>query len=214
MARTYQPDADDAALTPTESLALIESTLRDTRGALGFSDWPLYLAWGIAWAVGFTISHLAHSGDAAAPARPPEAVVGPVWLVCVACATLATGLVIRRSARGLTGTTARVGRRLGLSWFAACVAAGALGGLLGLDDHEFAALFVFVVALLYVGQGAAFGDDLQLGVGVWLMAVDVLGLAVGPDWFNVVLAVFGAGALMVAAVLSRRGRPSTALDDG
>jgi hypothetical protein len=107
-----------------------------------------------------------------------------------------------------------MGRRLGLSWFAAFAAAGPLGALLDLDEHEFGALFVFVVALLYLGQGAAFADDLQLGVGVWLLAVDVVALAVGPAWFNLVLAVFGAGAFGVAAVVARRSPQRVGLADG
>lgn len=214
MVRTHHPEADDQSLTPAESLALIEATLRDTRGALGFSDWPFYLTWGIAWAVAFTFAQLVYGGAGAPLADVPEGYVGLVWMVCVGVAIVVTGLVIRGFARGVAGTTARVGRRLGVCWFAAFTGAGVLAGLLELGDPQLPALFVFVTALLYLGQGAAFLDDLQLGLGVWLIAVDVVALAAGIEWFNLLLAVLGAGALLVAAVLARRAQLRTGLADG
>jgi len=204
MARTEHRDADDPALTPAESLALIEATQHDTRRALGFSDWPFYLIWGLAWAVAFTVTHLVTAVDSLPLARIPEAVVGFVWLVCVGGAVVATGVVIARFSRGVAGTSARIGKRLAVYWSAAFMAAGQLGALLGLEGYQFGALFVFVVALLYLGQGAAFLDDLQLGVGVWLLVVDTVALALGPNWFNLVLAVFGAGAFLVVAAFGRR----------
>jgi len=214
MVRTHHPEADDQSLTPAESLALIEATLRDTRGALGFSDWPFYLTWGIAWAVAFTFSHLVLASDQAPLADLPEGYVGLAWLVCVGGAGVVTGLVIRRAAHGVSGTTARVGRRLGLCWSAAFLGASLLAGLWELGDPDFGALFVFVVALLYLGQGAAFLDDLQLGLGVWLLAVDIAALAAGLAWFNLILAVFGAGGMLVAAGLARRAQLRTGLEDG
>jgi len=214
MARTDHLEADDRTLTPAESLALIESTLRDTRHALGVSEWPFYLIWGTAWAMAFTFAHLVYGGDGAPLADIPEGSVGLVWLVCVGIATGVTGLVIRRYARGVAGTTARVGKRLGLCWFVAYSGAAALAGLLELDGPGFGALFVFVTALLYLGQGAAFLDDVQLGTGVWLLAVDVVALAAGPDWFNLLLAVFGAGGMLVAAVLAHRAQHRVASNDG
>lgn len=214
MVRTEHPDADDRPLTPAESLALIETTLRDTRGALGFSDWPFYAIWGIAWAVAFTFTHLVAASDRVPLADVPEAFIGVVWLVSVSAAIVASGFVIRRVAHGVAGISARVGKRLGVCWFAAFSGAGVLAGVLELEDPEFGALFVFVTALLYLGQGAAFLDDLQLGLGVWLLAVDVMALAAGIAWFNLLLAVFGGGALLVAAVLARRAQPGTGLDDG
>jgi hypothetical protein len=214
MVTTDRRDADDRELTPAESLALIDSTLRTTRDALAFSEWPYYAIWGLAWGVAFTVTHLARSTVDAPLAQMPDGAVGAVWLVCVGAAIAATGVIVAHGSRGLAGTTARMGRRLGLSWFAAFAAAGPLGALLDLDEHEFGALFVFVVALLYLGQGAAFADDLQLGVGVWLLAVDVVALAVGPAWFNLVLAVFGAGAFGVAAVVARRSPQRVGLADG
>jgi len=214
MARTDHLEADDRTLTPAESLALIESTLRDTRHALGVSDWPFYLIWGSAWAVAFTFAHLVDGGDGAPLADVPEGSVGLVWLVCVGIATVVTGLVIRRYARGVAGSTARVGRRLGLCWFVAFSGAGVLAGLLELGDPGFGALFVFVTALLYLGQGSAFLDDVQLGAGVWVLVVDVVALAAGPEWFNLLLAVFGAGGMFVAAALAHRAQHRTASDDG
>jgi len=211
---TDKRDAEELSLTPAESLAVIENTLRETRRALGFSDWPFYLVWGAAWAVAFTATHLARSSETAPLAGLSDAGVGLLWIACIGAAVVATGVVAAHASHGVVGTTVRIGRRLAISWAAAFAAAGPLGGLLGLEDHEFGAFFVFVVALLYVGQGAAFLDDLQLGVGVWLLAVDVLALAAGPEWFNLVLAVFGAGAMLIAAAVARHSEQRTALGNG
>lgn len=204
MTDTGHRDVDDPELTPERSLALIDATLRDTRRALGFSEWPIYLAWGVAWAVAFTVTHLVASEPAAPLADVPGAVIGLVWLSCLGGAVLVTCMVSARLGRGVTGTTTRIGRRLGVSWAAAMTSAGLLGDLLGLDGHQVGALFVFAVALLYVGLGTAALDDLQLAVGVWLLLVDVAALALGPRWFNLVLAVLGAGALLVAAAVAHR----------
>jgi len=214
MTRTRHLGPEEQALTPAESLALIESTLRDTRHALGVSDWPFYLAWGIAWAVAFTVTHLVYGGEGAPLADLPDGYVGLAWVLCVGGATAVTGLVIRRHSRGVAGTTARVGRRLGLCWFTAYSAAGVFAELLELRDAELGALFVFVTALLYLGQGAAFLDDLQLGVGVWLLVVDVVALAAGPEWFNLLLAAFGGGGMLLAAALAHRAQRRAAPDDG
>lgn len=211
---TDNRDADELALTPAESLAVIENTLRETRHALGFSDWPFYFVWGVAWAVAFTATHLARSSESAPLAGLSDTGVGLLWIGCITAAVVATSVVVARASHGVAGTTVRIGRRLAISWAAAFSAAGPLGALLGLEDHEFGAFFVFVVALLYVGQGAAFLDDLQLGVGVWLLAVDVVALAAGPEWFNLVLAVFGAGAMLTAAAVARRSQQRVALSDG
>jgi hypothetical protein len=202
---------DDATLTPEESLALIEATQRETRGALAFSEWPVYLAWGVAWALAFSFTQLVVGGDDAPLGQLPEALVGVVWITCIVGAIAATAIVIARGARGVTGTSERIGKRIALCWAAAFTGFGLLGGLLGFEGHVSGALAVFVVALLYLGQGAVFLDDLMLGTGLWLLVVDVAAVALGPDWFNLVLAVFGAGAFFVAAFLARRGeqRPAT-----
>lgn len=214
MVHASDHEADGRELTPAESLCLIEEALQDARRALVVADWPFYLIWGLAWAVAFTGTHLAEASDTAPLARVPDGAVEVLWLVCIAGAIAATATVVARGSRGVSGTSARTGRRLGLSWFAAFAAAGPFAALLRLEGHEVGALFVFVVALLYVGQGAAFSDDLQLGVGGWLLAVDVVALALGAVWFSLVLAVFGAGAFLVAAVLARRTHSRGVLDSG
>lgn len=211
---TDNRDAGELTLTPAESLALIENTLRETRRALGFSDWLFYFVWGVAWAVAFTATHLARASDSAPLAGLSDVGVGLLWIGCIAAAVVATGVVVARTSHGMAGTTVRIGRRLALAWAAAFAAAGPLVGLLDLEDHEIGAFFVFVVALLYVGQGAAFLDDLQLGVGVWLLALDVVALAAGPEWFNLVLAVLGAGALVTAAAVARRTQQRVLPSDG
>lgn len=214
MIGTEARDTGDREPTPAESLALIDATLRQTRGALGLSEWPFYLIWGLAWGVAFTLTHLVTSSPGAPLAHLPVTVLGLVWPICIGAAIAATGWVAARTSRGVGGTSARVGRRLAVSWAASFPAAVAIGGLLGLSGHEFGALLVLVAALLYVGQGAAFLDDLQLGTGLWLLVVDVVALALGPARFNLVLAVFGAGGLLVAAALARRGSQRAERADG
>jgi len=213
MAETELPETDNA-LTPAESLALIHTTARETREAVGFSEWPFYLIWGLAWTVAFSVTHLAKASASAPLADLPSGVVTLTWLVCIVGAVGATAVVIARGSRGVTGTTARIGKRIGLSYSAAFAGAGPISALLGLESHQIGAFFVFVVALLYVGQGAVFLDDLQLGVGIWLLAVDVLALALGAAWLNLVLAGLGGGAFLVAAMLSYRSARRVGLEDG
>lgn len=75
------------------------------------------------------------------------------WLVCIVgavgtTAVVTTAVVIARGSRGVTGTTARIGKRIGLSYSAAFAGAGPISALLGLESHQIGAFFVFVVALL------------------------------------------------------------------
>lgn len=109
-----------------------------------------------------------------------------------------------RQSRGIGGASERLGRRIGIAWVVAFATAGPMVGLLGLDGPLSGALFVFVVAVLYMGQGAVFLDDLQFGTGVWLAVSNVGALLFGPELFNLAAAVLAGGGLLAAGLVAGR----------
>lgn len=191
---TAHDDTGTEPLSPQESLAIIEGTLADARRAFGFADWHSYAIWGAIWLVGFGATALGLGA----------VTVGLVWSAGVVVAGIVTAVVQRRYARGVEGTTTRVGGRLGVAWLASIAAAAVVANLLGLRHHQVSALFVLVVAVLYLAMGAAFLDDLQYRLGLWLLAVSALALVAGPPRYAAVMALLGGGGLLATAALTWR----------
>ncbi|MGH8930123.1 MAG: hypothetical protein ACRDZO_05655 [Egibacteraceae bacterium] len=200
MSRVEHRTDDAEPLSPAESLALIEQTMAEARRALGISDWPFYLIWGTTWAVGFGATHWAHLG----PGWPTPLGAGMTWSFAALVAVVLSVLVSVRHGRGIDGASVRIGQRIGVAWTAWTLGTPLLGLALGLRAHEIGALVVLVVAVFFMGIGAAFVDDLQLGLGVWLMATDIAGVALGQEWYSLLLAVCGGGGMLVASALAYR----------
>lgn len=193
--------------SPQESLQVIDATVAEARRAFGFSDAPLYVAWGVAWVALFGAFQLVAAPAYAPLADLPLWVAGAVAAAAIAAASVFSAVHSARQSRGIGGASEAMGRRIGIGWFATFATATALVVLLDVDGPLTGAVFVFAAAVLYMGQGAVFTDDVQFGTGLWLAVANVVALAAGPELYSLLVAVLGGGGLLAAGMLARR-RPA------
>lgn len=204
------PDSDPPS-TPQESLAIVEEATARARAQLAFRDSVPLLAWGAAWTLGFGVTHLIVGGADPLLGAVPEWVAGAVWVLVIAAASLVSGVHGARHGAQLDGRSSRMGARIAICWAVALTGAFATIVALGLAAHEIGALFVFTVAVLYLGQGAVFVDDLMLGLGAWFLVLNVAALVAGPEVYSLLLAVGGGGGLLAGGLLARRNERAAVL---
>jgi hypothetical protein len=214
-----RPTGEDAAgrehdrdeLTPAESLALIGSQERATRRALRIDDRLLYGTWGVAWLIAYATTYVVfpHVSDPA-DAAGPVWLVAAVWPICMGAAIVVTVRHIHARRVGVVGDG---GRLYGVMYALATSAAGVTGGVLprivkiedvALDSIAPSICIVLVIGTIYVITGALWNDRLQLGMGVWLVAVNLLSLINGPDTYTLGMAIGGGGGFLVAAAIAAR----------
>jgi hypothetical protein len=204
-------DDESAGLSPEDSLALIGAQRRATRRALAIDDWLLYGTWGIAWLVAYSVTYFVfpHVSDESADIGPVWLVV-LVWPVAMGAAAVVTFRHVHSRRAGITGG----GRSMfGLAYLLGTGAAGLTGSALprmmepvdpGLAALGPSVCIVLVIGMIYLVSGAFWGDRLQVGVGVWLLAINVIALLTGPDTYTLTMAIGGGGGFLVGALLAWR----------
>ena len=192
--RPPAPDAVRAAAAPV---------VQDNR--------PAYLAWGLAWLVGYGAFALSSGPD---PLVPMPAIVPLVLLGAgVLGALVVSALGIARDARGVTGPAALQGTLFGAAWVIGFVALylliTALGGQVP-DEVVSIALWpagsALVVGMLYLMGGALYRDLLQFGLGTWLALVGTAAVFAGTTGQYALTAVVGSAGYVTAAALEGRRR--------
>lgn len=196
-------------LDPAQALALIESESGRVRRALDVRLPLQLLAWGVAWCIGFGVLWWDVRGQH--PFTGPGVAAAVVFSVLLIAAATVTGVVTRAATRGRGGRSARQGRDLGIFWGAGFtgffVFAGGLGRA-GLDPEAAGLLFaggsVVITGLAYLAMAAVFGGAVERTLGIWLLVLVAGGVWAGPVTLNLLIAVLGGGAFLVAAALVRR----------
>ena len=209
-------DEDD--LTPEDSLALIGAQRRATQRALSIDDWLLYGTWGMAWLVAYAVTYLVfpHVSDESADFGPVW-LVALVWPVAMGAAAVVTFRHVHSRRSGVAGGG---GSLFGLAYLVGTGMAGITGSVLprvmepvapGIAALAPSVCIVLVVGMIYLVSGAFWGDRLQVGIGVWLLLVNMLALLPGPDTYTLVMAIGGGGGFLVGALLAwRRDRATQA----
>jgi len=190
---------------PAATLRLIQEQQERARTATGPEGRVLYLAWGVAWLVGYLCLYL--SADADGRAAPWA------FLVFAGAITSAVAFTIVHSVvrtLGTRGVSARTGALYGWSWMVGFLAFGlVLGGLqragasdevLSLASNAFACV---VVGLLYLGGAAAFQDVRLFVLGVWILLVAAVATYAGLPLTYLVMALLGGGGFLVMAVVEQ-----------
>lgn len=209
---------ENATLTPEASLALIHDQQRAARRRLDVDPAVLLVPWGIAWLVGYGLLFLRHGPDdrilVAMPSWLPLAVLFGLLVAAGGYSSITTC----RAVRGVGGVSAERGAMYMWSWFVAFSAFGVIAPRFEehLPDAQFGLLMgslpVFVTGILYMSGGAVWHDRSQFAVGVWLSAINVVGVLAGPGWHSLAVAVLGGGGMLAAALAIRlvRNRASGA----
>jgi len=189
------------AFDPAETLRLIQVQQDRARAATEPDGRLLYLAWGIAWLVGYLCLYLSAGADG--QAAPWAFVVFSGAIVSAVAFTIVHS--VTRTA-GTRGVSARTGAMYGWSWMLGFLTLGlVLGGLaragaseevMALASNAFACV---VVGLLYLGGAAAFQDVRLFVLGVWILLVAAVATYAGLPLTYLVMAALGGGGFLVMA---------------
>lgn len=206
------PLTSDAPLDAATALAAIEDQQATYRSRMEIRSAPIYVAWGLAWLVGYTIGWLGLGED--------YSVSAPHWfgfIACLVAAGIFTIAYIARRARGLRGASNRFGASYGMAWFAAFGLAAVLMTRLGsfLDSvgttqaYEIGMITSNAIPCLIVGSmfmvgGALWDEPMITAMGGWILAVTAVATLVGGSAMWLLMAVAGGGSFFVAAALSAR----------
>lgn len=172
---------------------------------------PSYLAWGLAYLVGYT-THALAAGPT--PMLPLPAFVPVLVLsLCLLTATTVTTVNVVRAQRGVTGPAAVPGKMFAGAWVTGFGALVLLITALGRDlDTSRLSMLMFpagsalVVGLLYLMGGALDRDLLQYTLGTTLALVGTAAVFLGLSGLYWVLALVVAGLYLTAAALEPRRR--------
>lgn len=199
--------AGSGALSPAESLALIEQEQGRVERTLEPNVVLIYAVWGTSWALGFAGLYFGYREVI------PLLAAGLLFFVLQVSAMVVTGVHIARATRGVRGISSEVGVMVGWSWLLGFGCVGAIfGGLdrVGITEEQGAllgpALSLLVVGLLYLGSGAVWRDRVQYGLGIWILAIDAVSVFAGVPGNYLLLSLAGGGFLVAAAWFAARRR--------
>jgi hypothetical protein len=210
-------DLDDAPPSPDEALALI----RSQKGALEreqLSGVPrILLVWGVAWSVGFLVLWSGYE-DGNPWFRIPLPIAGTIFGVLLIASIIFSAVVGMRMNRGVRGPSNFSGAVYGISWSVVSFAAYLIGVALirnGMDAElaslYFPAIFALVAGTMYLMGAALWRSVDQLVLGAVIIVAGTAAPFFGAPTNNLVMAVLGGGAFLVAGIvmrLSLRRRPS------
>lgn len=196
---------DDRPPSPEESLAIIAAQRDQAIRTLEPSPAVIYLVWGVAWFVGFGLWHL-NEGGVNPVLDLPRWLPGTVFAVLIAGSVAVTGLYVYRASRGIAGPSARAGAMYGWSWIIGFVSMPLLitalvraGVPVELSALLWPMLSLLLVGIMYLAGGALWQDPAQYGLGVWILATNVVAMWAGLTWHLAVLCLMGGGGFLVAA---------------
>jgi hypothetical protein len=221
VARDGTAEPDEPALDVAETLRLIREQQDRARRATEPDSRLLFLAWGVAWLVGYlclwasavrvvdgtaTVRLTTRAGQVVGAQPEPWAFWVFFSLIAAAVAFTIVHSVTRTA--GTRGVSARTGAMYGWSWMLGFVCYGfVLGGLaragaseevMSLASNAFACV---VVGLLYLGGAAAFGDRGLFVLGVWILLTAAVATFAGLPLTYLVMALAGGGGFLVMAAI-------------
>ncbi|SEM36353.1 hypothetical protein [Nonomuraea pusilla] len=203
---------DDAVPGPEETLRLIEEQRAATVRRLKGDPLLFYAPWGTAWLIGFTafFLHYGLDGRPYAPISQGQALAVLMAAQIVAGGVAALGIV--RASRLTRGESTAKGAMFGYAWCAGMLLMGIIASRMSpqLPPAEatliWAGMSMLVVAVLYMAGGAIWLDWRMFFAGVWVAAVNALGVLLGIGWHALLTAVLlGGGFIVMSLWLRRRG---------
>lgn len=199
--------SDDEALPPEQMLALLEDQQRKVDADLLRPIPWLYAIWGVAWLVGFLL--LWSAWDGGNPwFRVPGIFAGITFALLTIGAVVASAVMGVRINKGVRGASDFQGMVYGLSWSFTGAAFALVGmGLISngmsteLASIYFPSAYALMVGTLYLGGAALWRDKGQLVLGLVQLAVASVAPLAGQPNNNLVMALAGGGAFLVAALV-------------
>ncbi|GAA3347536.1 hypothetical protein GCM10020358_62700 [Amorphoplanes nipponensis] len=204
-------DANDdelPPLDPAESLRLIAREQAATVRRLTPDPRLLLWPWGLAWLVGFGVFFLRFGPGGRVYVDMPDFLPLTVLLAAITLAGIVTGFVGARAGRQVSGPTSRQGAMYGFTWSVAFIGMAVLlsrvSELLPVPDANllWAGAMVALTGALHMAGGALWNDRVLYVLGISISVVNVVGIALGPGWHALVVAVLGGGGMLVAGLVS------------
>ncbi|TMR91756.1 hypothetical protein [Nonomuraea basaltis] len=202
------PD-DERTPSPEEMLRVIEEQQVATTKYLYGNQLLLYVPWGVAWLLGFTayFLHYGLDGRPYAPISATQALAVLMIAQLVAGALVAYG--IGRMNRAVRGGSKAQGTMYGYAWFAGMTLVVIIATRLSplLPPHEtglvWAGASLTIVAVMYMAGGAVWLNWRMFFIGVWVAAVNGLGVLLGAGWHALLTAVLLGGGFIAAGIWLR-----------
>lgn len=203
-------DDGERESSPEETLRLIERQRAVAVKALAGDPLLLYTPWGVAWLLGFGAFFLHYGLDGVSYAPISWQLALGVLMAgqLVAGAFVATGLV--RLSSAVRGESTARGMMYGYAWFVGMVLMTVINikfsQLLPMEERGllWSGVSLMVVAVLYMAGGALYTQWPMFFMGVWIAAVDGLGVILGPGWHALLTAVLLGGGQIVTGIRLRR----------
>jgi hypothetical protein len=201
---------DERPPSPAEALKLIEAQQSVAAKRLVADPLLFYGPWGLAWLVGFGAIFL-RSGLNGEPYVPlSRGVALAIFGSCLLLAMVATAYNGRRFTPEVRGVSRERGMMYGLGWFVGFLAMEAIG--IRFSDHLpvaeqgllWSSLSVLVVAIMYLAGAAIWREWSMFFLGIWLALINVIGVAAGPGWHALLIAVAGGGGFLATGAFLRR----------
>lgn len=203
------PGLDDAPPSPDEALALI----RDQQSALErdqLSGIPWILGvWGVAWSVGFLALWSGYEGGNPW-FRLPLGLAAIIFGVLLLGSIVISAVIGMRLNRGVRGPSNFSGAVYGIAWPIVSLGAYLIGVALALNGMDstlqslyFPAIYALVAGVMYLMGAALWRSIDQLVLGAVIIVAGTAAPFFGAPTNNLVMAVLGGGAFLIAAIVMR-----------
>ncbi|GII00286.1 hypothetical protein [Planobispora takensis] len=206
-------DNDEQALSPEEMLRLIEQQETATVSRLAPNPVPHYLAWGVAWFVGFGAFFLRDGLSGTPYLAIPLGVTLALLFGLMALAMVVSAMTMWQLGSPVRGASQQRGTMYGFSWAFGFLAMWMIGVRFGpsLPIPEqgllWSSLSMMVVAVLYMAGGAVWLVRPMFVLGAGVAVLNAVGTAAGPGWHALLMSVgAGGGSIIAGFVLRRRMR--------
>ena len=193
---------EDHVPDPKEAILTYYKQAKRTQMDLTSASRGAYLAWGVAWLIGF--GALWFSGRATSGTPSVWAFI--VFFAFLVGAWVVSAIVGIRAGRSTQGTSSLSGAIYGWAWFLSFAAglfmvtwfcktydiAPAMYGVL------YIAVSALIVGALYIAGAAIWQNRSMLVIGTWMLALCVIGVVAGVPTGYLVMALAGGGGMVVA----------------
>lgn len=203
---------DEAALAPSEMLALMRDQQRTTRTRLDRALYILLATWALAWLVGFLALWSAEDGGGNPVLRIPTATAFIVFGVLMVIGVIVSAVSGISMGRGMRGRSNTAGMLYGFSWSISMIGAWffAASLLRQVDDPALAPLlmpgmFALTIGVLYMAGAAMSRSKAQFALGAAVVALVVVATALGAPTHYLVYGTVGPLIFITFIVLLRTG---------
>ena len=207
----HDHDLDDSPPSADEALALIRAQQTALeRDQLSGIPWILGV-WGVAWSVGFLALWSGYEGGNPW-FRLPLGLAAAIFGLLLIGSIIISAVIGMRLNRGVRGPSNFSGAVYGIAWPVVSLGAYLIGVALALNGMDstlqtlyFPAIYALVAGAMYLMGAALWRSIDQLVLGAVIIVAGTVAPFFGAPTNNLVMAVLGGGAFLIAALVMHLG---------